>query len=456
MEKDHNELNLIIKELFGEIANEERVILEEWLQKDPDNRYLYEEVKDREKLRKNLELYEYAKSQKGQVYSEIMEAFNRIDEPEKPIEPVKSAKPIIVRFRRRRYMAAAVILGVVSTAIAFFFVWNPFSKKKPPVTETNHRTDTFEVPASHLKATLTLADNTTIALDKSLSGKLAEQDNTAIYNENGKVVYNMKTTVSNSDKVLYNKLSTHYGQTYPLELADGSKVWLNAGSSIRYPVAFTGNERIVHVTGEAYFEVAPLVLQSGQKIPFRVHIDNTNGKGIKETVEVLGTKFNINAYDNEGYIKTTLLEGSVKVRSFLLTRSSHTWQNSWYEGGNAPPEVSYDAGEEALLKPGQQAILAKHNNSIVIKKEVNVENVVAWKNGHFHFDNDDLRTIMRQVERWYDVDVIYLAQIPNNTFIGEIICSDNLPHVLKILENISDLQFILHNKTITIKSKIPH
>jgi transmembrane sensor len=176
-----------------------------------------------------------------------------------------------------------------------------------------------------------------------------------------------------------------------MTLSDGTQVWLNAGSSVTYPVAFTGYERKVMITGEAYFEVAHNAAK-----PFIV------SKGAM-SVKVLGTHFNVNAYDDEAAIKVTLLEGSVEVSN---------------------------AKVKQLLKPDQQAEV---NSMIAINDNVNIDAVMAWKNGFFHFGNTGFGDVMKQVSRWYDVEVVYSGQVPERTFGGEIPREANLSQLIQIL-----------------------
>jgi transmembrane sensor len=175
-------------------------------------------------------------------------------------------------------------------------------------------------------------------------------------------------------------------------LEDGTGVWLNAASSIKYPTAFTGNERRVEITGEAYFEVA----HNADK-PFRVTFN-------EQTVEVLGTHFNINAYADEPAAKTTLLEGKVKLTN---------------------------KAQSAMLLPGQEAVLVTNGYQV---KEADLEQAMAWKNGIFYFDNTDVKTIMRQVARWYNVQVEYEGKVTDYKFAGDLRRNTNLANVLQILE----------------------
>lgn len=239
-------------------------------------------------------------------------------------------------------------------------------------------------------AILTLSNGSKIVLDSAGNGLLANQNNTAVSKKNGGVVY----TAGSDAQAVYNTMTTPRARQYNLELSDGTKVWLNASSSITFPTSFAANERKVILTGEAYFEVA-----KDKKRPFRVSVNDMQ-------VNVLGTHFNINAYDDEAAVNTTLLEGSV-----LLT----------------------EKGKKVLLKPGQQAQKQK-SGAIIVNDNVNLDEVMGWKNGVFYFDNASLQTVLRQLSRWYDVDVVFEKGTPTRTFEGEIQRNLQLSQVLKILE----------------------
>jgi transmembrane sensor len=239
-------------------------------------------------------------------------------------------------------------------------------------------------------AILTLSNGSKIVLDSAGNGLLANQNNTAVSKKNGGVVY----TAGSDAQAVYNTMTTPRARQYNLELSDGTKVWLNASSSITFPTSFSANERKVILTGEAYFEVA-----KDKKRPFRVSVNDMQ-------VNVLGTHFNINAYDDEAAVNTTLLEGSV-----LLT----------------------EKGKKVLLKPGQQAQKQK-SGAIIVNDNVNLDEVMGWKNGVFYFDNASLQTVLRQVSRWYDVDVVFEKGVPARIFEGEIQRNLQLSQVLKILE----------------------
>jgi ferric-dicitrate binding protein FerR (iron transport regulator) len=225
---------------------------------------------------------------------------------------------------------------------------------------------------------------------------------------NGQLAYN--TQNEKPTEVLYNTLTTPRGGQYQLVLPDGSKVWLNAASAISYPTAFTGSERKVEIKGEAYFEIA-----KNTAMPFIVKVNDAQ-------VQVLGTHFNINAYSDEDAIKTTLLEGAVKVTK--------------------------DAAS-TLLKPGQQAILGRSSNEIRVQENTDLDAVLAWKNGYFSFNQTDLATIMRQIARWYDVDIVYSDKVPERRFGGEIPRNTNAAEVLKMLEE-SKVHFRIEGRKVIV------
>lgn len=306
-----------------------------------------------------------------------------------------------------RYAAAAVILLAVSITILII-------RKS-----TNDKSDTQQIaqaiqPGGN-KATLTLANGTRIILDDAHNGQIAKQSNVNITKTaNNQIVY--AATGSSGQQAAYtlqNTISTPNGGQYQLVLPDGTKVILNAATSLNYPAAFHGNERLVQLNGEAYFEVA-----KNKKMPFRVMAGN-------QTVEVLGTHFNINAYKDEAFVRTTLLEGSVKVSS----------------GENS-----------TLIVPGEQAVTNAWQTGAILKRAVDVDKETAWKNDLFSFQDEDLKSIMRQVARWYDVKIVYAGNLPDEKFIGEISRSSNLSDVFKILE-LNHVHFEVQGKTVTVSAE---
>jgi hypothetical protein len=306
---------------------------------------------------------------------------------------------------QRKWMYAAAIILVL--VVGSYIIFN--QKTEKPTIANNPTPVTKDVEPGKQGAILTLSNGKQIVLD-SAKGNVATEGEVAIMNKDGSVSYAQPQTPNSKLETVYNTISTPKGRIYQLDLQDGSKVWLNAGSSIRFPTAFTGTNRIVEITGEVDFEVAHDATK-----PFIVSVKDMQ-------VEVLGTHFNVNAYDDEPSIKTTLLQGKVRV-----TRN----------------------GNIALLKPGQQAE-SLNDSRILIHDDVDMDEVVAWKNGLFHFNGASLQEVMRQITRWYDVDVEYQGNIAERKFGGEISRNSNLSQVLKILEE-SKVHFTIENKKLIVK-----
>lgn len=269
------------------------------------------------------------------------------------------------------------------------------------------------------KAILTLGNGHTIMLDSIQNGDLAHQGTTKIIKTGaGQLIYktNNNHAVGRA-KMALNTLNTPRGGQYQIILPDGSRVWLNAASALTFPTAFTGNTREVTLKGEAYFEIA----EDADK-PFNVHVSPGRiGKGM--IVHVLGTHFDIKAYENEPSIKTTLTSGAIKISK---------------------------GKESRLLHPNDQANIAWDKDPIEVSK-VNVEDVIAWKNGFFHFNGEDMGAIMRKLERWYDVTVSYKNGIPSGHYTGIISRNTNLSEVLKMLQ-LSGVLFSLQGKEIIVLS----
>jgi transmembrane sensor len=305
-----------------------------------------------------------------------------------------------------RIAAAACIILLAGILIGLWV--------KKPATQDIAKTSpstTQDIPPGHDGAILTLANGRQIVLDSSRNGSLAVQGNVTITKlGNGQLSYT--STGTTPALVYYNKLSTPRARKTTVVLADGTRVWLNAASSIRYPTAFSGKERTVEVSGEAYFEVA-----QNPSMPFIVKKEGTD-----QRVEVLGTSFNINAYDDEDTTKTTLLEGSIRVT----------------KGVNS-----------IVLTPGEQAATGRDDDKIRIIHEADIEEVIAWKNGRFQFSNMDMKTIMRQLARWYDVDVEFEGNVPDIRIGGSIHKDMNLSTVLEFLKG-NGVRFTFEGKKITI------
>jgi hypothetical protein len=316
----------------------------------------------------------------------------------------------------KSFSIAAIILLTITTGIYFYS--NRTIQVEEQFVEINVKNDIL--PGNN-KAILTLANGSKISLDDAANGLLASEGNIAITKtENGEIVYEKNNLNKNNDilnHVAINTIQTPKGGKFQVRLPDGSKVWLNSASTLSYPTAFTGSERKVKLKGEAYFEIA-----SNKKIPFRVESDG-------QIVEVLGTHFNINSYDDEDFTKTTLLEGSVKV---ILHSKSDV------------------LGKTRMLKPGEQSLTNSSQSGIRIEN-ADTEKAVAWKNGYFKFKNTPIQQIMREVERWYDVELVYEGTMPTDEFTGFISNEVNISGVLKILEQSGGVKFSVKGKKIKVK-----
>ncbi|RAJ08881.1 FecR family protein [Chitinophaga skermanii] len=360
---------LVYRFLNEEISESELEELAEWQAADPLHKQLFDEVIEQHHLQEGMRAGFVAENARERVFERIQQH--------------KKQTGKVVYLKKYKWIVAAAIVLVLS--IPSLLLLQERTSTSPSIVTTGIH------PATN-KATLTLADGSTIELDSNGNRQL-KQGNTTIQQQGGQLAYNSQADASS---IAFNTLSTPRGGQFRVQLPDGSQAWLNAASSITYPTAFAGKERRVKVTGEVYFEVA-----KNATMPFIVNA-NTLGE-----VEVLGTHFNINAYKDEPTIQTTLLEGKVRVKG----------------GGNS-----------TLLLPNQQAILQAHSLNVVTVSEEKIHQIMAWKNGIFNFENQSLEQIMKQVSRWYDIDVKYANSIPNIEFFGELGREVSLQELLHFLE----------------------
>lgn len=335
----------------------------------------------------------FSSEEEKEMLGEEMKArlLQEIREEGIPVIPMKRRSPA-------RWIAAAVLMIAAGIA-TYFYVTDRNAAPSATVAQTE------QTPVSRERAVLKLANGEELPLD-SLHGNILQQQGLIVNNDSGTLHYSSKAT-----KPVYHTLYTPNGAQYELQLPDGTRVWLNAASSITYPTIFAGNNRDVTITGEAYFEVA-----RNRSMPFRVKANDMQ-------IEVTGTHFNVNTYTNEPFLTTTLLEGGVKV-----TRNNSTVQ----------------------LTPGQQS-LGGADGKLSISKNVNTDEVMAWKNGYFHFESASLATILRQVSRWYDVNVVYEGEAPAEKYFLIIKRNSSLPAVLKVLEA-NNVRFTIDGKKLTVKA----
>lgn len=394
-----NIAELIAKHLQGNLAKEEEVQLEQWLQHDPHNWELFDKLLNDSFIERQLEDYETAdKERSWKIIAEKTGVEKKIKKPE--------------RYYWLTAAAAVLVLAAfgikISALVSNVKVMNQIVVAKHPT----------DLQPGTNKAVLTLADGSKIVLDSTKHGKIARQQSIAISIKSGEIVYNAEEAIRKQDKpvavnlLAYNTVETPRGGQYEVVLPDGTKVWLNAASSLKYPVIFAGNERKVDLTGEAYFEVAKNAAK-----PFIV-------KSRGQSVEVLGTHFNINSYADEDAVKTTLLEGSVTVN------------------GNT-------GGQMVKLVPGQQAVNITGKLSVI--RDADTDEATAWKNGKFIFRDVELKSIMREISRWYAVDVVYQGQAATKHYRGRIARNVPVSQIFEILKT-SGLNFTINGRKIIVKS----
>ncbi|MEO5888857.1 MAG: FecR domain-containing protein [Ferruginibacter sp.] len=388
-----NPRELLDRYLSGECSTKETIQVEAWLEAQSDHNNAWEKMTSYEKAEWLQALYKGIKDTVG------------ISNPE------EKNNNKVIHFNTRwliRIAAAAVVIFMIGTG-AYLMLSKKIQKDIPGTIAKKWGTNKDILPGGN-KAILTLADGSTIILDSAKNGLLAKQGSTTVIKLNGKLNYN--SSASATTEITYNTIATPRGGTYQIELPDGSLVWLNAASSLRFPTAFSAGERKVEVTGEAYFEVV-----KNKAMPFIVHVNNS-------TIRVMGTHFNVMAYDNESSLTTTLLEGAVK-----------------FVNGN----------DSSILEPGQQTQFFG-NGRLDLLKAVDLENVIAWKEGSFHFEGENLEIILRQLTRWYDIEVVYENKKTENLFYLEMPRNTKLADILKVLELSSGIHFKIEGKIVKVIS----
>jgi hypothetical protein len=366
---------LLEKHKAGTITDRERALLDKW--------YLHVAADDLEELTELGRL---------QTFDEVLTHL------EKYVLPKSRVRRMWLRIA-----AAASILLIVSASSYYFL-----KKDQPPqiVIQKVH-----EVLPGGNKAYLVLGNGKRVSLTDAKNGMIASEGNKIIQKTaDGKIVYEDMHSNHNLNANLYNTVETPRGGQYQIVLPDGSKVWLNSASSLKYPAVFIGSDRKVELTGEAYFEVAkdkahPFIVKTGS-----------------HEVRVLGTHFNINAYPDESQVLTTLLEGAVQIK-----------KNS----------------EIATLKPGEQAAVQNEGSAIKIS-DADTEQAIAWKNGYFIFKDESVVSIMKQVSRWYDVDVEYSSDMRDRAFGGTISRYKEITELLNNMQDTKSLHYQIKGRKVII------
>lgn len=318
----------------------------------------------------------------------------------------------IVSFSSNTFYKVAVAASIILIAGFAFYLLKPTASTQVAQNKSIQKEIKNDVAPGGNKAVLTLANGTHIILDSAQNGMLTSQGNIKIIKlDDGQLSYQPSTQNDQYPAVQYNTITTPKGGQYQVILSDGTKVWLNAASSLRFPNVFEGDDRKVELTGEGYFEVA-----HNESKPFHVSVADME-------VKVLGTHFNVNAYEDEGEIRTTLLQGSVKVNR-----------------GNSA----------VVIKPNQQSVLNISNGTLKINNNVDLDEVMAWKNGFFYFNKAGVKTVMSQLARWYDVEVVYKGIIPERQFEGEIQRTLSLAQALKLLSQ-NHINFKIEGRQLIVK-----
>ncbi len=381
---NNERLGYLLKQFHADLLNEdERVELDNWF---------HSLNYGREGFSKLLNT-----TGKEQLEQELLDAFKE-----------KLAKDNRKRIAMKTfYKVAASIVLMMSIGFLFY----NYNQRK----ESEQRNELLakDIAPGKDRAVLILDDGSQIFLDSVGSGQLAKESGIIISKaDNGELIYSVAGSAESNGKLSYNSIKTPRGGQYQIVLPDSTKVWLNAASSLRFPIRFDGNERRVELLGEAYFEVS-----HNKTKPFKVF-------SAGQEVKVLGTKFNVKAYNDEPDIKTTLLEGSVLVSNLM-------------------------SNEFKMLSPGHQASITHNSGSIQLKK-VNAEQVMSWKSGYFTFDNESVSSIMRTISRWYDVDIEYRNTQKIERLGGAFSRRSNLSEILSNLELVGNMNFKIEGRKIIV------
>lgn len=387
---------LVVKHIREELSVDERQQLENWLNSDEGNKALLDKLVDEQKLKIEAE-YFFGKNNKEQAWQNIIERKEQVDR-------YKPSYWLITKY------AAAVAFIVLSVMAVLKFRLSSVDTGSGE--KSLAKVEPAEIYPGGNKAVLTLADGSHIVLDSLANGNVAEQYGSIIKKtKEGQIIYDLSlSSKKTNDEIVYNIISTPKGGEYQLILPDGTKVWLNSMSSLRFPVTFSGKERRVELIGEGYFEVA-----KDKTKPFYVQAKDME-------IRVLGTHFNISSFADESQIKTALLEGSVKINR-----------------GN----------KEAILTPGQEAV-AYNGKSGFTTQDADIEQTMAWRNGYFLFRDESIESLMRRISRWYNVEIAYEDNLEGKTFGGKFSKNSTLSELLKSLELTGTVKFKMHERRVTV------
>lgn len=380
--------NLAEKWLHGSITPDEKRRFDQWYEQEAEPRITLESIDAT------------AEAFRIRLLEKIKVGIKELGQTEVRRQ-IRQGQGKLAHLGSRRLMQGAAVAASLLIVVLVGWLWT-ISKEAHPTGPVSMLVDK-DIQPGKSGAILTLAGGQKVMLDSTIKGMVSSEGNSSIFNKGGQLVY---TPLNGKPAaVQHNTLTTGRGNEYQLILPDGTKVWLNAASSLTYPTAFTSNQRTVTLTGQAYFEVA-----HRDHMPFKV-------EAAGREIEDLGTRFDVNAYADESPLTTTLLEGSVRIGDIVLT-------------------------------PGQQAGVNSKGQINVIK-DADIDQAVAWKNGLFQFDHADLQTVMTELGRWYNVDIRYMGKLPSRRFGGKISRFSNASDVLKVLE-LSQVHFRIEHRTIIV------
>ena len=395
---------LIYKYVNQELDPQESAELDAWINAEERNKQLFEDCISQEQTANSLKqlhaINENAAWKK--LYDQL---------PDHHIRPIYPT--FIRKITTHRWWAAAASFVLIAGSATGWYQYNRIHNRKPVINTYSKHYQHINIPPGKTGAVLTLADGSEIVLDSASGGLISQQNGAQVTLNKGQLTYTPAGKAQT--EIAYNKMTTPRGRQFHIVLPDGSSVWLNAASSLYYPTAFAGNKREVILEGEGYFEIAANARQ-----PFHVKIKN-DIRSQPMDVEVLGTSFNIMAYQDEKVVQTTLLTGAVKIQN----------------GENS-----------ARLNPGEQALVKPYENMVSVAL-ADTEDAVAWKNGVFSYKRASVEKIMPDISRWYDVNVVYKGSIPDQYFDGYISKNNSLEKMLQILE-LNHIKFVVEGRTITV------
>lgn len=380
---------LISRKLRGEISNAEQAELDVWIKDKPENKFIYNKAISHRHHLDKLEIYALFNKEKVRARLEA-ELFQ--------------TKKIQLNKRQIFSIAASILLPVLIIASYLLFR----TAEPMDLAELNE-----VIQPGTQKAVLTLSDGTEIALEANSEGAVLKEGKVEIINVSDQLNYKELAASIDGDKMIYNTLTTPKGGRYQLQLADGTKVWLNAESSVRYPVVFSETARDVYLEGEGFFKVS----KNGSK--FTVHTNSLN-------VDVLGTEFNVSAYPDDDQITATLVEGSINIRTSHDTLST-------------------------VLVPDQQAVLSFDDNNLMVQ-QVDVRFFTSWMNGKIEFDNESLEDVMKRLSRWYNFEYEFeREEAKSYHFTARLDGDEKIANILEMLELTTEVSFNYNNGKVIIQ-----